>query len=190
MPPNDALSYSYNEIFDHLTSKIKILDGVCITGGEPTLHPDLPDFIRSIKDLGLLVKLDTNGTNPNMLNDLIENKLLDYIAMDIKNSPERYGETVGIKGFDMGRVNESIAYLLSKPVDYEFRTTTLKQFHDRASFEGIAQMIDGAENYYIQGFVDRESVPYAGLSAYTREELEEFQAIVAPHVHNIGIRGV
>jgi len=179
-----------DELLRFLKGRQGLLDGVAITGGEPMLRKDLPELLKKIRELGFMIKIDTNGNHPDLLKGIVSEGLADYIAMDIKNSPERYGETIGIKGFDMARVNESISYLLSEPVDYEFRTTTLKQFHDRASFEAIAQMIDGAENYYIQGFVDRESVPYAGLSAYTREELEEFQAVVAPHVRNIGIRGV
>lgn len=167
-----------------------LLDGVAITGGEPMLRKDLPDFLRKIRELGYKIKIDTNGNHPEMLKSIVGDGLADYIAMDIKNSPERYAETVGLDTFDLSRVMESISFLLEGRVDYEFRTTVVKQFHDAESFEGIAKMIKGAGKYFLQGFVDRDTVPFAGLEAYTKEELMIFADIVRPYVDNVDIRGV
>ena len=126
IPPADAIAYSNKELFEHLAAKKKILDGVCITGGEPTIHKDLPDFIKQIKDLGLLVKLDSNGTNPDMLDSLIANHLVDYIAMDIKNSKAKYNEIACMKNFDLSPIEQSVEILKENNIDYEFRTTIMK----------------------------------------------------------------
>ena len=167
-----------------------LLDGVAITGGEPMLRKDLPGLLEAIRELGFRIKIDTNGNHPSLLKSIVGSGLADYIAMDIKNSPERYGETIGIPSFDISKVEESICFLMSGPVEYEFRTTVVKEFHDADSFRGIAKLIDGAEKYFLQCFVDRESVPYAGLNAYTKDELDGFADIVRPHVKNVGVRGV
>ena len=167
-----------------------LLDGVAITGGEPMMRKDLPKLLEAIRELGFKIKIDTNGNHPELLKSIVGAGLADYIAMDIKNSPERYGETVGLPSFDISKVKESISYLLSGPVKYEFHTTVVKEFHDADSFRGIAEMIKGASDYFLQCFVDRESVPYAGLNAYGKEELESFADIIRPFVKNVEVRGV
>ena len=166
-----------------------LLDGVAFTGGEPLLRKDLPELIRRIRDMGFLIKLDTNGNNPEPLAAVVGEGLIDYVAMDIKNSPERYGETIGLPGYDISNVLASAEFLLNGSVEYEFRTTVVKQFHDRESFEKIGEWIKGAEKYYLQVFVDRETVPYSGLESYTKEEMEEFLNIVKKSVKHAEIRG-
>jgi len=178
------------ELLAFLKKRQGLLDGVCITGGEPLLRPDLDTLLAAIKALGFAVKLDTNGTHPDRLRRLVEAGLVDYVAMDIKNSPERYGETAGVKGLDLAPIRESVSFLLSGPVDYEFRTTVVKQLHNEESFRGIGPWIAGAKRYFLQSFVDRESVLKAGLSACTQEELEEFSSIVRPWVTDVFLRGI
>ncbi|MCF0113944.1 MAG: anaerobic ribonucleoside-triphosphate reductase activating protein [Erysipelotrichaceae bacterium] len=178
-----------NELFEFLKKRKNLLEGVAITGGEPLLRRDIEVLLRGIKEMGYLVKLDTNGNHPDVLKRIVEEGLVDYVAMDIKNSPERYAETIGLEKFDLSKVEESKNFLLSGKVDYEFRTTTVKEFHDADSFKAIAKWIEGAQNYYLQTFVDRDKVMFAGLSAYSKEEMEGFEAIVKPFVKNTGIRG-
>ncbi|MBR6402175.1 MAG: anaerobic ribonucleoside-triphosphate reductase activating protein [Eubacterium sp.] len=175
---------------EFLKRRTGLLDGVAVTGGEPLLRNDISSLLDSIKNMGFLVKLDTNGNHPDRLQEVVEAGLVDYVAMDVKNSRERYGETIGLPGFDISRVEKSVEYLLSDQVEYEFRTTVVKQFHDESSFIDIARWIEGAQNYYIQSFVDRDTVPFGGLEACSMEELEKFREIVRPHVKNIEIRGV
>lgn len=178
-----------NELFKFLEGRKGLLDGVAFTGGEPLMRKDLEDVISKIRDMGFMIKLDTNGNHPDRLKSVVDAGLIDYVAMDVKNSPERYGETVGLPDFDISRIRESIAYLMSCGTDYEFRTTVVRQFHDADSFKGIAGLINGADKYFLQGFVDRETVPYAGLEGYTKEEMEIFLDIVKPYVKNAEIRG-
>ena len=178
------------ELLEFLKTRQRLLDGVAVTGGEPLLRNDIASLLERIKNLGFLVKLDTNGNHPDRLQEVVEAGLVDYVAMDVKNSRERYGETIGLPGFNISRVERSVEYLLSDKVEYEFRTTVVKQFHDEKSFEDMAEWIDGAQNYYIQSFVDRDTVPFGGLEACSVEELEKFREIVRPHVKNIEIRGV
>ena len=178
------------EFLEFLETRRGKLDGVAVTGGEPTLRPDLPELLSEIKRLGFKVKLDTTGNHPDMLKRIVGEGLVDYVAMDVKNSKERYAETVGLTGFDLSRVDESISFLLRGNVEYEFRTTVIKQFHDKDSFIGIAEWIKGAEKYYLQGFVDRDTVPFAGLEARTEEEMKEYAEIVKPYVKSVELRGM
>ena len=177
-------------LLDFLKKRQGLLDGVAVTGGEPLLRPDLPDLLRAVKALGYAVKLDTNGAHPAALRSLVEEGLVDYVAMDIKNSPEKYAVTVGLPGFDLNPIQESAAFLLSGTVDYEFRTTAVAEFHDDASFEGIARWLSGAKRYYIQCFTDRESVIRPGLHTPTEAQLERWADIVRPSIPDVELRGV
>ena len=141
------------EVLDFLASRRGLLDGVVLTGGEPLLQPDAADFLRKVRELGFAVKLDTNGSHPDRLRRLTEAGLLDYVAMDIKNSPERYGETAGRPGLDLAPFRESVSFLLSGAVDYEFRTTVVRELHDGDSFRAIGPWLSGARRYYLQSFV-------------------------------------
>ena len=167
-----------------------MLDGVCVTGGEPLLRPGLEALLEEIKALGFPIKLDTNGSHPQLLARLWSLGLVDYAAMDIKNSPERYGETAGVPGLDLGPIRESVSWLLEGHVDYEFRTTVVRQFHDSASFRAIGPWISGARRYFLQAFIDRDTVLRPGLSAWSREEMEGFAALVRPWVPAVELRGI
>lgn len=178
------------DVFALLRKRRGTLDGVAVTGGEPLLQHDLADFLARVKELGFRVKLDTNGTHPDRLSALIAQGLVDHVAMDIKNSPARYAETVGIPDFDLSPIRASVALLLGGTVGYEFRTTTVAEFHDEQSFGDIAQFIAGAEKYYIQNFVDSGALICGGLHARTPDELRRYAEIVRPSVGLVEIRGI
>lgn len=178
------------ELLDFLRRRRGLLDGVCVTGGEPLLRADLAGLLEEVKALGYPVKVDTNGSHPARMVELWERGMVDYVAMDVKNSPDRYPETAGVPGLDLGPIRESIAWLLEGHVDYEFRTTAVRQFHDGDSFRAIGGWIRGAARYYIQNFTDRDTVAFAGLSGFDKEELEGFAGLVAPCVEHVELRGV
>ena len=178
------------ELLAFLEKRRGLLDGVCVTGGEPLLRPGLAGLLERIKELGYPVKLDTNGNHPRALADLWERGLVDYVAMDVKNSPERYAETAGVPELDLGPVRESAAWLLDGHVDYEFRTTVVRRLHDEDSFRAIGPWLAGAKRYYLQGFVDRDTVLRPGLEACSAEEMERFADLVRPFVPGVELRGV
>ena len=168
-----------------------ILDGVAVTGGEPLLHKDMADFLRKVKDLGYAVKLDTNGSFPDRLRELVEAGLVDRVAVDIKNSPALYAKTVGVPGFDLSPVERTKEYLLSGAVEYEFRTTVVKGLHTRESLVEAAQWIAGAREYYLQQFKDSgDVIAIEGLSAFTGEEMHALADAVRPYVPGVQVRGV
>lgn len=177
------------EILAHLKKRHGITQGVCITGGEPTLQKDLKGFIKKLKELDLKVKLDSNGYKPEVLKDLVQEGLLDYIAMDVKAPLDEYDIIAGVK-LDSSKLKESIDFLIEGHVPYEFRTTVVKDFHTKESFEKMAELIRGAERYFLQGYVDSDKVIAPGLSAYTYEEMQEFLPIFEGKVKQVEIRGV
>jgi pyruvate formate lyase activating enzyme len=179
-----------NEFFAFLKKRRGLIDGVCITGGEPTLRPDLPEFIRKIKDAGYAVKLDTNGTNPGMLASLIGSRMLDYVAMDIKNSLVKYPETVGIPGFVTETIKVSAALLMSSAVDYEFRTTVVKGLHEKEDFEEIGHWLAGAKRYYLQNFVDSGDLIVRGTEGHSPEKMAEFLEIIKKYIPGAELRGI
>ena len=182
------------EFFAFLKSRKGLLDGVCVSGGEPTLYKDLPVFLEKIKEMGFLVKLDTNGYRPQVLKDLVENKLVDYVAMDVKNSPAMYGQTVGLEKMDLAAIEESLRFLIGGEVDYELRTTLVKPFHDRASIQDmgvwLGSLVPGKKpaKLFLQSFVDRDTVLFAGLSAPETEATQEFAKILEPFAEKVTIR--
>ncbi|MDO4600347.1 MAG: anaerobic ribonucleoside-triphosphate reductase activating protein [[Ruminococcus] gnavus] len=178
------------DIFSFLRKRQGILDGVCITGGEPLLQPDIENFIRNVKALGYLVKLDTNGSNVLMLKRLVESRLVDYVAMDIKNAPDKYGMTIGIDEYDMSNIFQSVDFLMSGEVPYEFRTTVVRQFHKREDFAAIGRWIKGAKRYYLQSFVDSGDLIGSGVTGYTKEIMEQALEIVQRNIPNAKLRGV
>ena len=182
--------FATDEVLAYLKKRQGLLDGVCVTGGEPTLQVDLPDFLRRLKEMGYAVKLDTNGTSPDTLRALIARGLLDYVAMDIKNCRERYGVTAGKIPFDTAPIEESVKLLMSGSVPYEFRTTTVRGIHTAADFRAIGQWIAGAERYYLQGFVDSGSLIGGGFEAFTPGEMREFLAIAREWVPSAQLRGI
>ena len=187
--PSSQPEISEEEILSHLKKRHGITQGVCITGGEPTLQKDLKDFVKKLKELDLKVKLDSNGYKPEVIKDLVKEGLLDYIAMDIKGPLDEYDAIAGVK-VDSAKINESIDFLLNGTLSFEFRTTVIKDFHTKESFEKIAEQIKGAKNYYLQGYVDSDKVIMPGLSAYTYEEMKEFLPIFEGKVEHVEIRGV
>lgn len=178
------------EVLAYLSKRYGILDGVCVTGGEPTLQVDLPDFLRQLKEMGYAVKLDTNGTNPAVLRQLLQERLVDYVAMDIKNGREKYGITTGKIPFDITPIEESVKLLMSGNTPYEFRTTTVRGIHIAADFTAIGQWIAGAEHYYLQGFVDSGALIGGGFEAFTPDEMKHFLSIVREYVPNAQLRGI
>ena len=181
---------SREEVLAFLRKRAGILDGVCITGGEPLLAPDLEAFIREIKALGYEVKLDTNGSNAEKLKHLVKAGIIDYVAMDIKNSPEKYGMTIGIEGYEMSNVMQSAAFLMEGHVPYEFRTTVVREFHKREDFEAIGQWLEGADRYYLQSFVDSGDLIQPGLRGYTKEIMEQALGIVRQYIPASDLRGM
>lgn len=185
-----------DDVFDFLNKRIGKLDGVCITGGEPLLHNDIDDFIRKVRELGFLVKLDTNGTFPERLKRLLDEDLLDYVAMDIKNSVEKYPMTVGVPDFDISPVLSSVELLKNCSIPYEFRTTLIKGFHTDDDIRSIGKLVQGAQRHFLQNFEDtgnlvgflntREKIEMSGFS---RQEIEHFQDILASFVSKAAIRG-
>ena len=168
-----------------------ILDGVAVTGGEPLLHADIGDFLREVKALGYSVKLDTNGSFPQRLIALVEEGLVDRVAVDIKNAPALYAKTVGVPGFDLSPVERTKDYLLSGAVEYEFRTTVVKGLHTRESLLEAARWIEGAKEYYLQQFKDSgDVIAIEGLSAFNREEMHALADAVRPIVPSVQVRGV
>ncbi|MBO7600404.1 MAG: anaerobic ribonucleoside-triphosphate reductase activating protein [Lachnospiraceae bacterium] len=180
---------SEEEVLSHVKKRKGIIKGVCITGGEPTLQKDLREFIVKLKELDVLVKLDTNGYRPDVTKDLIKEGLIDYVAMDIKSSPEGYSDVAGIK-IDTSIIKESVDLIMSSGIDYEFRTTVIREFHNEETFKAIGEFIRGAEKYYLQGYIDSERVIERRFSSYSREELEKLVKIVSPYVQFVDIRGV
>lgn len=179
-----------DEIFSYLEKRKGLIDGVCITGGEPLLNNDIEDLIRPIKSMGYLVKLDTNGTNPTRLRNLIENGLVDYVAMDIKNSSEKYALTCGVKAVNFTKIEESINLLINGNIDYEFRTTVVEPLHSVEDIEKIGKLIKGAKSLYLQGFVDSGDLIGNSMNAVNRETMQEMLERVKPYVGYAEIRGV
>ena len=161
------------EIFTYLEKRKGLLDGVCITGGEPLLQSDIKEFIQKIKDMGYAVKLDTNGSYPEKLRDLIENNLVDYVAMDIKNSREKYAETAGIQNLLLDNIEKSISLLLENKVDYEFRTTVVNELHTKEDIKNISVLIKGAKKYFIQNFKDSGDIIARNMTEVTQNNLED-----------------
>ena len=178
------------EVLDFLASRRGLLDGVVLTGGEPLLQPDAADFLRKVRELGFAVKLDTNGSFPEKLKKIVSAGLVDYVAMDIKNSRESYGKTIGIEGYDTGNVEKSIQYLMSGSVPYEFRTTVVQEFHQRTDFESIGKWIEGADKYYLQQFVDSGDLIQDGLHGYNKDIMNQALEVVKKSVQTAELRGL
>lgn len=187
IPP--AQIFSEEEIFSFLEKRKSVLDGICITGGEPTLQPDLPDFIRRVKNLGLLVKLDTNGSRPDVLHFLLEEKLLDYAAMDIKSSPEGYPHAAGVD-VCFSDIDKSVRLLRNSAIPHEFRTTVVRELHREEDFRMIGTWLAGARAYFLQNYQDSEQVLDRRFSSYKKEELEHFRQLLLPDIPSTFLRGV
>lgn len=189
--PNSVLAeYTEEEILAFLKKRSGILEGVAITGGEPTLQPDLESFIRKVRALGFLVKLDTNGYRPDVLKHLCEEKLLDYVAMDIKSCPDHYSIVSGIPNLNLEPIFESISFLKQNTVPFEFRTTLVKELHTAADMEEIGKWLAGDSQYFLQNYKDSDQVLTPGLHGFTKEELLTFASILKPYIPNVNLRGI
>lgn len=192
------------EVLEYLHKRQGILEGVCITGGEPTLQRGLKEFLRKIKELGYLAKLDTNGYRPEVLWELLEEGLLDYVAMDIKSSRENYGSACGLLRLDLARIEESVGILKSCRIPYEFRTTVVRGIHRMEEFASIGRWLEGCRAYYLQGFQENDNMIclFAGdggadvrqqscrFSAFSREEMEEMARTARKYIDKVELRGV
>jgi pyruvate formate lyase activating enzyme len=183
--------YNNEELLAFLQNRFGLLDGVAITGGEPTLWPGLYDFIAEVKKIGYEVKLDTNGTRPEVIKKLVADKMVDYVAMDIKNCREKYGSTIGFdENYDLSPIDESIAFLMEGKIDFEFRTTVTKQYHTAEDIIKIGEWIRGNEKYFLQQFKDSGDIIGEGLSEYNKEEMEALLDGIRHFVPNAQVRGV
>lgn len=187
--PEDVSGISEEDFFSFLSRRRGILDGVCITGGEPLIQGDIIPFIRKIHSLGFSVKLDTNGTMPKKLSEIISDGAVDYIAMDIKNTFSKYSASVGID-IDCNSIAQSISLIMSSGIQYEFRTTVVKELHTPEDISKIAEYISGAEKYYLQVFKDSGDLIGTGFSAHDADTMNAMLADVSRHVKLCGIRGM
>ena len=182
------------EFFKFLASRKGLLEGVAVSGGEPTLYKQLPEFLKRIKELGFAVKLDTNGSRPEVLKALAAQGLVDYVAVDAKNAPALYGKTVGRENFDLAPVEESLRFLIDGDLPYELRTTLVKPLHDEASVVAMGQWLSSLvpgkkpEKLFLQRFADRDTVAFSGFSAPEEEEVARWAHLLAPYAHSVTIR--
>ena len=186
----EEASISEDEVMSFLKKRAGMLDGVAITGGEPLLHTDMPEFLEKIKNLGYKIKLDTNGSNPKLLKDIVNAGLVDRVAMDIKNAPDEYNKTAGCS-VDMEKIEESKDFLLTGTCDYEFRTTVVKGIHTRESLIAAAKWISGAKEYYLQQFKDSGNlIEPDAFEPFDEKDMHELADAVRPFVPTVEVRGV
>lgn len=183
-------AFTEDEIIRFLRRRVGILEGVAITGGEPTLQPGLRDFILRVREFGFRIKLDTNGYRPDVLKALVEEGLIDYVAMDIKTCKERYSEVAGIPSVNIALIEESVDFLKSGSVPYEFRTTVVKELHSAEDFQKIGPWLSGATEYFLQDYKDSGNVLNPVYSECTKDELLAFAGIVKPYVRHVSLRGI
>lgn len=179
----------FNEILDFLKTRKGLIDAVVFTGGEPTMEPDLKVKIKAVRDLGFLIKLDTNGTNPEIVENLLDEGLIDYVAMDIKNCPNLYAETCGLKFINVDNIKKSISLIMNKAPDYEFRTTLVKEFHEKMDYESFLNLIKGAKRLYLQKFVDREGCIKKGLHDVDEVEASKLRDYLSSDIAEVNLRG-
>ena len=177
------------EVLKFLHSRRGLLDGVVLTGGEPLLQKDATDFLAKVRDMGFAIKLDTNGCYPQALSRILEQNLVDYVAMDIKNCRDKYGLTAGLPNFDIASVEESVELLMSGNTDYEFRTTVVKELHTISDIENIGRWIRGAKRYFLQNFEDSGNLISQGYHGFTEEEIRSMADHVSQYVEHVGVRG-
>ncbi len=183
------------QLLSFLQKRVGLLQGVCVTGGEPTLQPQLPEFLRKLRAMGYSVKLDTNGYRPEVLRAVLEQGLVDYVAMDVKNGKDAYAATCGLESMDLAKIEESILLLQTSGVDYELRTTLCRPLHDEKTVENMAHWLQSftktkVKQLFLQPFVDRDTVPFAGFSAPDKEELDRYVSILSAAAEQVHIRGL
>lgn len=180
----------HSEIFDYLKKRKNVIDGVVISGGEPTIQAGLIDFIKRIKEMGFLIKLDTNGSNPDVIKKLVDEKLIDYIAMDVKNIFDEYIGIVKVKQVNIEKIKESINIIKESNVLHEFRTTIMKNYHDIEKLTKICEYLGESEKYYLQNFEDSENVLDKSLVSFSKEILMNIQTILRKNFPNVTVRGI
>ena len=190
LPCGQPSQYSEAELLGFLQKRRGLLDGVGISGGEPLLQEELPQLLEKIKAMGYCVKLDTNGSFPEQLQQLVAENLVDYVAMDIKSSPSQYGAASGVGRLYLSKVQQSVQFLLRGTVPYEFRTTVVRELHGAEELQAIGQWLQGAQRYFLQGFEDSERVLKPGLHSYSAAEMERLRQLVLPWVPQTALRGI
>lgn len=188
--PEEYDSYSEEEIFGYLKKRRGVIEGVCVSGGEPLLQPDIGEFIAKIRELGYSVKLDTNGTLPEKLGALISSGNVAYVAMDIKNSRENYYKAVGVKDFDTENVEKSASLLMKGQVPFEFRTTLVKGIHTDADIVSIGEWLGGDENYFLQAFKDSGNLISSEYGGFNENEYGHLLTIAEKYFPNVKLRGI
>ncbi len=188
--PGENPAYFEEEIYAFLEKRKGVLDGVAITGGEPLLQHGLREFILQVRELGFAVKLDTNGSYPDRLASLIDQGLLDFVAMDVKNSKEKYALTVGVPNFDIAPIEQSIALLRSSGVPYELRTTVVKELHTAEDIEDMGVWLAGDHAHYLQGFIDSGDLIGRGLSGYDKNQMQDLVNVLKAYIPGAQLRGV
>jgi len=188
--PGECKAITDSEILSFLKKRQGVLDGICITGGEPLMQNELGEFIKQVKSLGYFIKLDTNGSYPYKLEALLNTGLIDYVAMDIKNSKEKYGETVGIENYDVAPIEASIELLMKCGIDYEFRTTLVRELHSEADMIAIGQCIGRARAYSLKNYKDSGDIIKSGLSGFEKEEIMQFEAILKEYIYSVSTREI
>lgn len=188
--PQDCPVIPENEVLEYLKKRQGVLEGVCITGGEPTLQKDLREFICKLKGMGYLVKLDTNGYRPEVLRSLLEEGLIDYVAMDVKASPANYARATGCRKIDISRIEESVSVLKNCEIPYEFRTTVVKGIHCVEEFEEIGRMLSGCPAYYLQAYRDSGNIISEGYTDYPVQVMREMAERARKYIDKVELRGV
>lgn len=190
LSPNNEPSISPETFTAFLKKRQNILEGICVTGGEPTLHRELPALLSVIRSYGYSIKLDTNGSRPDVIRALHKDKLIDMVAMDIKSSKENYPQVCGIPQLDLPAIEASVEYLMSSGIDYEFRTTVVKELHRQEDFIAIGNWIAGAKAYYLQAYKDSDGVITSGFTSYGAAELARLQKLLSATIPLVEIRGI
>ena len=188
LDPSSEPEIPEEEIFDYLKKRRGMLEGVVVTGGEPTVHSDLLEYMGRIKALGYSVKLDTNGYRPDVLKKAVNGGYADYVAMDIKNSLGKYAETAGVKNLFTPLIEESISFLKEGHVPYEFRTTVVHELHSDEDFEKIGKMCEGCDRFYLQTFSAKGDIIKKGLTAPSPEDMERYIKILRKYIRNVLLR--
>jgi pyruvate formate lyase activating enzyme len=187
--PERIKKIPWEDIMEYLARRRNVIEAVCVTGGEPTLMPDLLEKLADIKKLGYLVKLDSNGSRPEILRIAIRQELVDYVAMDIKNAPAKYAMTIGTTSFDMEDIRASASFLIKGHIPYEFRTTAIAEYHSERDFEEMGAWLEGAERFYIQRYIDGENCIAHGLHELSKEKALVCKAILEKSVKKVALRG-
>ena len=186
---SESPTLSQEEVLFFLSCRKGLLDGMVLSGGEPLMHPDAVDFLEKVRNLGFSIKVDTNGCYPEMLETILQRGLADYVAMDIKNRPDKYAETVGIPGFSTENVEKSLSLLRSSDIPYELRTTVVRQFHTPGDLAAIGKWLGDVPAYYIQNFEDSGNLIQSGLTGFSPEELQILADSAKTHLKSVFIRG-